>query len=293
MQQLKYKPDRFIPVLILALSMVTAACSLVGVAYNNSDVFVLRLIDKQIDLNQTQKDQLTTLLNAARDHHRNNELPKYVAFLNHVKTVAIAGENTNELEQLTGEFRQLLQVLLNQTIDIVAPVAADLTEEQINGLASRFAEYRHKRSEQTEQLAPEQVTDSKTKTLASVYEYWFGRLTNEQRLLIQGTAAELPDTDVLQREYTERKQHEFITLLRMQPGTTRIADFLKIWFITKDDRTPTHEGLALRENRLMVQLTAVMLNSMNTKQKKQLNKRLDKWISEFEALHHHELKQNA
>lgn len=277
--------------LLFPTLVLTTGCSMTGMAYRHSDDLIVMMIDEEIALSRTQKERLSTLLTEAREQHRYHELPKYVTFLNRVKSGVQKGVDYNQAAELSNQSEQLFKSLANLLIDALSPVAVTLTDEQINKIEQKFLSYEKKAVEKEAGTAVKDPLEHQTEELASTYVYWAGKLTDEQIATIKSTARKLPDTSEYEKSRARENRREFLKLLRSEMGGEQLAATIKHRLFDTDDTDPEYIKLQKQREHLLIELSVQITDSLTDKQKKRTIKKIDKWIKEIEALYPDDLKQ--
>lgn len=217
------------------LIILLAGCSSVQLAYNSADFFIERYADDYLGLEGAQMRDWSPLLDAALDRHRADELPYLAAFFEQAALDARAGFTRSNVECLIAQFETLYRRHFRLAAGTAAPLLATLSPAQIEALAKSFAE------EQEEDAAEANAKDAARRAGKRAERYvdnlrwWFGDLSSEQRGLVREITRRIPDTAPAWYDYRHAQRQALIALLRSNPSTAAIEQFLIQWLVDFQD----------------------------------------------------------
>lgn len=283
-------PLRLLLRLATSLSVVLlAACSSVQLAYNNAPLLLQYQMDSYLDLNDDQEELLAKELRDFQAWHRQDELPVYAKTMRQWASKLDKPQIFTVAELLEKQqlFEQALLTVAERSAYRLAPLVLTLTERQRAQLQASF-------DESNAEYAEENLNDPKTASRERLerfrerYEDWLGSLTQAQeQILVQWLASQPSRAQLWGQERIERQQ-ALLRLLadaRTLPSAEVAATELHQYFQSLS-RYRVAQLQVEREARLrsLAELTAKMLNSMNSDQRQHLKERLLTYAADFEAL---------
>lgn len=214
------------PVFTLAL----LSCSSVRIGYNYADWIIPWYLNSYFDLNSNQKTWVSARLDNLLNWHRKEELPKYVQHLDEINKKASDGISSNEIDW----GYQLVMDLFNETSTKLLPDVTDflwqLTPDQINNLEKKLGLNRAEQDKENQKKTPaERKEERLNKTVESIEE-WTGKLTDSQKSFVKQRVAQLPETSPYNRRERDRRNTEFISLLRDKKDKATFQNSFGEWW---------------------------------------------------------------
>lgn len=221
---------RFPGLLFLLLALVAlAGCSGARLAYNNADTAVHWMADDYFALEGAQDEDFRARLARFHAWHRSEELPRYSALAASAGEKLADGLTQQELQwgwdEIIARYRRLAQ----QAAPDLAAVLATLTPQQFAHLQRRFddsnAEFIRKYIKGGE-LGQRERREQRNLELM---REWFGDLSDAQEAQLQDAGANLPLLYELRLQNRQRRQREFVALLRSSRGAAELEPRLRHW----------------------------------------------------------------
>jgi hypothetical protein len=273
---------------IAALTVSVASCAAIKIGYNNADTLALLQLDSYLDLTDDQEQTVKERVNALLAWHRTTQLRDYVAFID--KTRAKLGGRLTTADVM--EFNQQLNVRMMTAADKAAPdiahVALTLSPEQIDRAAKKVANDATKARREFVRLEKDSGAE-RAKKYGERAESWFGKLTDEQKEIIRKSLASRPTDATWWIDERERRQREFIVLLRKiqadRPTEEVAARWLRAYFTQLNvaheaDRRARAESY----RRGSAELIAQLISHATPEQRAALDKKLNDYAQDFKSL---------
>lgn len=256
--------------------------------YNNADTIALFQLGSYVDLTPDQELTIKERVNSLVAWHRSTQLRDYVAFLD--KTRAKLGGQVTVADVM--EFNQQLNARMMTAGDKAAPdiahLALTLTPEQIDRAAKKVANEATKARREFVR-AEKNAGAERVKKYAERTESWFGKLTDEQKEIIRKSLASRPNEGTWWIDERERRQREFIALLRKmhaeRPTEEAATRWVRTYFVQLNT-TPDAERRARAESyrRGSAELIAQLINHATPEQRVALDKKLNDYAQDFKSL---------
>ncbi|MCF8017090.1 MAG: DUF6279 family lipoprotein [Chromatiaceae bacterium] len=228
------------PILIaILLSLLTAGCSSVQLAYNSADFFIERYADDYLGLDGAQMQHWSPVLETALERHRAEELPYLASFFAQAAQDAHQGFTRAKIDCLFDQFETIYQRHFRLASATAAPLLAGLSAQQIDRLAETFAE--EDKDDAAKAGAEEAARRARKRAERYVDQmrWWFGDLSSAQRGLVADVARRIPDTAPAWYAYRAAKRNALIELLRGGASQASIEQFMIDWLVDYRDLPST------------------------------------------------------
>lgn len=244
--------------LLLALAAL-AGCSGARLAYNNGDTVVRWMADDYFALEGAQEDDFNARLARFHAWHRSEELPRYFVLMNSAGVKLADGLTAAELawawESVKGRYRRMAA----HAAPDLAAVLSTLTPAQFERLDRKFAESATEFGKKYLKGDESEQRKRRDKRTLELMREWFGELSDEQEAQLKAASAELPLLYALRLENRQRRQGEFVALLKAHRSPAELEPRLSRW-LTEWDEGASAEYLRLSEQyreryiRMLLQL---------------------------------------
>lgn len=201
----------------LIATLMLGSCSSIQLAYGQLDRWLRWQIDDYVDFNRQQKQQLQAALDSFHSWHRQTQLPRYADLLEQFAGRVEEGQLQQlELAPWEEQVNGFWQAASTQLIDLLLPLAPQLSPEQIDELEWNL---RKKREESLEKWhkSPQKARQRRQKQISNQGKRWFGPLTGEQESMISTWATRMGYNPLLRDRQRQIWQARFIDLLRRKP----------------------------------------------------------------------------
>ncbi|WP_444937597.1 DUF6279 family lipoprotein [Microbulbifer sp. JMSA002] len=268
---------------LLTLLLFINSCSSIQFAYNNVDYWIRWKAQKYVELDRTQKGELQGALNSFFRWHRQTQLPRYANFLKNLAKRVDEGalENPN-LQPIDKQVHQFLAAASENAYNLMLPLAAQLSEQQINELQGSMWRKEQKRLEKW-QRSPEKVQHKRDKIIRRESIRWLGTLTEEQKKMITAWVSKMEYNPLQRIEQRRLWQSKTFELLRNKPEgyLEKIRSLLlnpeQLW-------SPEYRQNQEQRQQQAQELAQKILTSTSLEQRRHLSKTLREYAQDFHSL---------
>ena len=278
-------PKRIRSGLTAAIVAVAAtACSLVGVAYDNLEWYVLRETDALVDLSASQKDTLRADFRRAQARHRTEQLPMVIAYLDGLALAAERGLTRAQAECAVDWARLLYRESAALAVPASARLLASLSPAQqlrlSAALAERGEEYRE------EYLAPDSARRSQVRAerATEFIEYLTGDLEPSQRLSVEAWSAAAPDTAGPWLDYRMTERSTLLRALADGASEPELEVQLRRWWVDRVGVPPSLRAEIRLLERSVVDLSLSLYQSLSSGQRQHAQRRLQNLADDLRDL---------
>lgn len=287
-------PNRYllsVPARLLALGAIVlsvASCAAMKLGYNNADMLALFQLDSYLDLNSEQEQTVKERVNALVAWHRSTQLRDYVAFIDKARAKVGGRVTVSDVMEFNQQLNARLMTAGDKAAPDIAHLALTLSPEQIDHAAKKVASDSNKA--RREFVREERLTGAeRVKKYAERSESWFGKLTDEQKEIIRKSLANRPTDATWWIDERERRQREFIALLRKIQADRPTEEVATRWlrtYFTQLNVPPDAERRTRAESyrRGSAELIAQLINHATPEQRIKLDKKLNDYAQDFKSL---------
>jgi hypothetical protein len=213
---------------LLALAWL-AGCSGARLAYNNADSVVRWMADDYFALEGLQEEDFKARLAGFHAWHRSEELPRYSVLMTSAGDKIAEGLTAPKLqwawESLKGRYRRMAAHAAPE----LAAVLATLTPAQFARLDKKFAESDAEFAKKYLKGSEAEQRKRRDKRNLEIIRDWFGDLSDAQEAQFKASSARLPLLYALRLENRQRRQGEFVALLKTYRSPTELQPRLEHW----------------------------------------------------------------
>jgi hypothetical protein len=214
--------------LLLALAWL-AGCSGARLAYNNADSVVRWMANDYFALEGPQEDDFKARLARFHAWHRSEELPRYSVLMTSAGDKLADGLTAPELlwawESVKGRYRRMAAHAAPE----LAAVLATLTPVQFDRLDKKFAESDAEYAKKYLKGGEAEQRKRRDKRNLELMREWFGDLTDEQEAQLRASSGKLPLLYALRLQNRQRRQGEFVALLKVYRSPAELEPRLIQW----------------------------------------------------------------
>lgn len=198
---------------LLMASLVLGGCSALRLAYNNAPDFTYWWLDGYFDFDGSQSLRLRNDLKSLQDWHRQGELPQLAETLKNLNTAAPQAVVPEQVCKLSTYLEERVQAVLDRAAPTAVALAPSLTVAQLDHLTRALDKRNREWREEWLDGTPEQRNDRRLKKLVERAEGFYGRVSDEQRALLQSQMdTSAFDASLQYREILRRQQDVLQTL---------------------------------------------------------------------------------
>lgn len=271
--------------LALLTTLLLAGCSVLGIVYDNADRLALAYVDDWFDFDHAQGKRFRERFRERMAVHRQDELPRYVAFLLEVRATVDGAPPPTEIERLFQRSRELIELGIRRSMPLMADTLAELEPRQVEHLAQQRAESNADELEELLEDTPAKRLRERQKELIKEFERWTGRLDDAQRNRLRELAVRVPDGARTWLEYREQRQQGLLVLMRARAGREAFIAFAEEWWLGDRHLDPALAQQLERNRRITAESLAGLVASLTPKQRSRVVARIDDLIEDLQDLH--------
>ncbi|TSA16571.1 MAG: hypothetical protein D4R74_04310 [Betaproteobacteria bacterium] len=270
--------------LLLALAAL-AGCGGARIAYNNADTVVRWMADDYFALEGVQDDEFKARLARFHAWHRNQELPRYSALAASAGEKLADGLTEQKLEWAWDSVMERYRHMARRAAPELAAVLVTLTPAQFEQLEKKYAksdaEYARKHLKGGEAKQRERREERNLELMRE----WFGALSDEQEARLKSASARLPQLAALRLQNRQRRQREFVELLKTHRNPAELEPGLRQWLGNwEHGAAPDYLRLSLQYRREYMQMLLELDRSLAPEQRAHAVARLNDYSQLFAAL---------
>lgn len=262
------------------------ACVSFKTWYYWADTYISWEVDRFFNLSSEQEEFVDKQLDIILTKHRQQEIPKYIAFLKEIKNRL----NRQVVEEDVIWFRQSLKEFYANIAHLLADDAAELLSnislKQINHLEGELAE-------ENEEWLAEHGEDNEDegrqeKRLERVYdrvEDWLGEITIEQEQKIKDLYSSSPGRNQVWFERRVASQKRFVAFLHQAKQKKELKEQLFDWYIHPEKHyEEDYKQLNKRWETRTIKVALILEETDTPDQRKYLKAKLDETIAQLNDL---------
>ena len=251
--------------ILLLLTLGLNACSLVGLAVEQSPWLIKRWVNQQVTLTPEQADALHDQLQQQREAFKRDALPVAIATLHRAAELARRDGSAQEVCELLDPLRDQAGVVLINSAPAWAQLATQLSAQQLGEWRDARREAQTQFAQDFVQASPDQVLNLRTQRALAHWERFYGDLDDAQvqRLTRHLQASPWSAPEAQRRQ--ERRDASLLALLdRLRAGELQPDEaeaHMRRWL--RQQWTPT-EATARAEQRRWWAHGCAMVADMHT-----------------------------
>jgi hypothetical protein len=273
-----------VALLLLAVAWL-AGCSGARLAYNNADIVVRWMAGDYFALEGPQEDDFKARLARFHAWHRSEELPRYSVLMTSAGDKLADGLTAPELlwawESVKGRYRRMAAHAAPE----LAAVLATLTPAQFDRLDQKFAESDAEYAKKYLKGGEAEQRKRRDKRNLELMREWFGDLSDEQEAQLKISSAKLPLLYELRLQNRQRRQGEFVALLKAYRSPAELEPRLKQWLTDwEEDASPEYRRLSELHRELYIQMLLELDRDLTPAQRVHAVTRFYEYAEIFKAL---------
>jgi len=270
--------------LLLALASL-AGCGGTRLAYNNADTLVGWMADDYFALEGAQEEDFNARLARFHAWHRSEELPRYSGLMTSAGDKLANGLTAPELlwawESVKGRYR----LMAAHAAPELAAVLSTLTPPQFDRLDKKFAESNAEFAKKHLKGGEVEQRKRRDKRNLELMREWFGDLSDEQEAQLKIASGQLPLLYELRLQNRQRRQGEFVALLKGSRSQAELEPKLKHWLTEWDEgASPEYRRLSELHRERYVQMLLELDRSLTPAQRAHAVARFQDFAEIFKAL---------
>ncbi len=278
--------QRLLKVALLLLAVASlAGCSGARLAYNNADTVVRWMADDYFALEGPQEEDFKARLAGFHAWHRSEELPRYSVLMTSAGDKLADGLTAPELlwawESVKGRYRRMAAHAAPE----LAAVLATLTPAQFDRLDKKFAESDAEYAKKYLKGGEAEQRKRRDKRNLELMREWFGDLSDEQEAQLKISSAKLPLLYELRLQNRERRQDEFVALLKAYRSPAELEPRLKQWLTEwEEGASPEYRRLSELHREGYIQMLLELDRGLTPAQRVHAVTRFYEYAEIFKAL---------
>lgn len=270
--------------LLLALAAL-AGCSGTRLAYNNADTVVRWMADDYFALQGVQEEDFKARLARFHAWHRSEELPRYSVLMTTAGDKLANGLTAPELlwawESVKGRYRRMAAFAAPE----LAAVLATLTPPQFDRLNKKFADSDAEFTKKYLKGGETEQRKRRDKRNLELMREWFGDLSDVQEAQLKIASGKLPLMYELRLQNRQRRQGEFVALLKGSRSQAELEPKLKYWLTEWDEgAAPEYRRVSELHRELYIQMLLELDRGLTPAQRAHAVTRFHEFAEIFKAL---------
>jgi hypothetical protein len=272
-------------VLLLFAAIALAGCSGARVAYNNADTAVRWMADDYFALEGAQLEDFKVRLARFHAWHRSEELPRYSELMNSAAGKLADGLTRTELVWAWDSVMARYRGMAAQAAPELAVVLGTLTPAQFRRLDEKFAESNAEYAKKHLSGSAAEQRKRRDKRNLELMQEWFGDLSDAQEAQIKTASAGLPLLYDLRLQNRQRRQQEFVVLLKTHHSAGELETELRRWLSDwETGASPEYRQLSKLHRERYMQMLLELDRGLAPEQRTHAVARLSEYAQLFAAL---------
>ena len=222
---------RWAHALLLALALaVLGGCSAIRIGYNQADTLLAWVADDYFDFDAAQKQDFNTRIERLLKWHRQEQLPEYAKFLAEIKQRGQRPFTRDDATWMVEGAKARFRTIARHGAGDAAELLATLTPENLRALEKQYAKVNQKFAREYKlNGTPDDRKRARLERTLKQMRDWAGALTHAQEERIAQLNDAIASTDALRHQDRQRRQKEFIALLKLRHNKAEFAPQLQAW----------------------------------------------------------------
>jgi hypothetical protein len=279
--------QRWRHMMLLGLTLVVlSGCSAIRIGYNQADTILIWMADDYFDFDTAQKQDFSTRITRLLKWHRQEQLPGYAKFLAEIKQRGQRHLTHDDAVWMVDGVKARFRTIAQHGASDAAEMLATLTPANIRALENHFGKVNQKfvREYKLNGTAEERKHARLERTLKQLRD-WAGTLTHaqEERIALLNNA--IPSADAMRHQDRQRRQKEFLTLLKLRNNKAEFTPRLEAWLTDwEKGRTPEFEKAQTDVFEKRVALHLEVERMLTPQQREHVLHKLQGYIDDINAL---------
>ncbi|SMF54789.1 hypothetical protein SAMN02745866_03493 [Alteromonadaceae bacterium Bs31] len=272
--------------LIFVCLIFISSCT-TKVAYNFLDWAMMWYFESYVSLNKEQKKYTKKQLDDFHHWHRTTQLPRYALYLEGLKIRLNSDQlNAEMIHKETDELQLFLDDSLNYLTPLFAQLLASFSDQQVEELLASIADDRDEYQQEFVDVSEKELHKARIKELKSNLSLAsIGSYSKQQNNTLKNWSHSLTPFEQLALEQQEIWAEELTLALAERQDRVKLeATLKKLLFVHTDHWAEELERRMDQNQALTYAMLAELINSLSSKQRKKMNRRIDNYIEDFRAL---------
>ncbi len=270
--------------LCILLTVLVSGCSFRFV-YNHLDWWTNWYLDDYVSLNKQQQQVFDEEFEQLHLWHRKTQLPAYAQQL---KTLQLAINSEIDEQQVADNlalFLQHWQNFLMAAEPKLQSLAYSLSDKQKSQLIEALNEAHQEQLDDNEELTEPEWFEERADAQKDQLKAWFGKLTSEQKIQVTLLSRNYQRSFEHRMDYRARWTNQFSELLNGDlPDHQFKYEFYRLFVNGRSLRDDSFNAITENNNQVFANIFVYMVTTATDKQRKRINKRLNKVLGDVEYL---------
>lgn len=272
--------------LLLAAALLAGGCSAIRIGYGQADRLLAWIADDYFDFDASQKQDFHARIDRLLLWHRYEQLPDYARFLGEIKQRGHRQLTRDDAAWMIEGVKSRYRTLARHGIHDAAELLLTLTPENIRALEKQFDKVNQKFVREYKlNGTPAERRHARLERILKQVREWAGALTHAQEERISTLSDAIPNTDALRHQDRQRRQREFIALLKLRTNKAAFTTQLQGWLVDWErGRTPEFDRAQDEATEKRVALYLEVERMLTPQQRDHVLRKLQGYIDDFNAL---------
>jgi hypothetical protein len=259
---------------IAILIVLCSACSRAELTYRRADWLLEYYAWKTVHASSVQRDHWRPLLQTTLHHHREQELPLVIAYLDRAERFIREPDDAVGATCLIDGALLLYQRHAHLAVDLAVPLLVELDADQIRHLAKHMSQRQQDAVEEYLNPDPQQRKAARQERITERIEIWTGKLNGNQRQMVNQALQRIPDMSASWLEYRAQRTDMLLAMIETGADAAILRTYLEDWWVHRDGTTAeTREHWRLARHEF-VQLMDKLVTTLTNRQRTTLENRL-------------------
>jgi hypothetical protein len=272
--------------LALSTLVLTSACSMVRVGYNQLDTIAAWMADDYFDLDPQQRHQFSARFQRLHEWHRYEQLPEYAAFLGETRRRLQRGLERDDVVWVIDGVRARYRTIARRGAEDAAALLATVAPAQLDALRRQWDKdnTRYVRDYALDGANEDRRRARLRRSIDRIRD-WTGSITREQEARIAAMIEAMPDVAQLRHEDRIRRQREFLSLMALRGDPAVFASRVRHWLLDwEEGRDPEYDRRYRQWLEMRVQMMVAVDRMLTPEQRANVVARLQRHIEDFRTL---------
>lgn len=261
-------------IVIAALTLFSTACSRTELGYRNADSLLEYYAWKSVRTSSAQRGQWQPVLQTTLRHHREQELPLVIAYLDLAARIVRGTDSSIGTACLVDGTVLLYQRHARLAVDLAAPLLAELDTAQIEHLAKHTKQRQKTAVKRYQDPDPQRRRLARQERITDRIERWTGKLNAGQRKHIQEALEHIPDLSASWLAYRAQQTSTLLAMLETGTNAEALRTYLNDWWVHRKGTSPeTRQNWHVARHEF-VQLMDKLATTLTERQRTALETRL-------------------
>jgi hypothetical protein len=272
--------------LCLFITVLISGCSFRFI-YNHLDWWTNWYLDDYVSLSKQQQKLFDNEFEQLHLWHRKTQLPLYTQQLKALKSAINKGIDEKNIADNVTKFTSHWKNFLIAAEPKLQPLVFSFTPQQKQQLLQALKAGNQERIDDHEKLTDQQWFDEKAEEQQDQLKEWFGKLTKTQKAAVAKMSQNFQRSFQPWINYRQRWTNQFAALLNGNlPDHQFKFEFYRLFVTGRSLRDEAFNDITAHNSQVFAKIFVYMTTNATDKQRKRINKKLNKVIGDLEYLTH-------